>query len=315
MDILSIIIINWNSSQYLKNCIDSIYYHNHNHDISIVVLDNASFDGSKEIVESYPGNIRFIQLIENVGFAKANNIGFSNVHSKYCLFLNPDTIIKQDVFKAFIDIAENESNVGAIGCQLLNENGTIQNSSIQPFPTIVNQMVNCNFVVNHSKLIKIQRNKLCTPVEVDIISGACFFVVSDVFKRVGAFSTDYFMYGEDLDLCYKIKKEGYKILFTNSFSIIHFGGKSSNKRSMYYASVLLRESVYILLKKFKGLTYCTGYRIGIAVSALFRCLLILPILMVDSKDFKYIFEKWFRIFRWAFGFEKWVKQLTYPNKI
>lgn len=311
---LYIVIVNWNSSNYLKTCLESIYRYVLAHDIGVIVLDNASYDGSEEIVKSYPQNFQFIQLEENVGFARANNIGFNKTHSKYCLFLNPDTVVKQDIFEKFFEIADCDSSIGALGCQLLNEDKTLQTSSIQPFPTIINQIVNSNFFVNRSSCFKMQRSALKTPVDVDMISGACLFVVSEVFSKVGMFSTDYFMYGEDLDLCYKIKKEGYRILFTNTARVTHLGGKSSRKRSTYYGSVLMRDSIYHFLKKFQGPAYAAGYRIGIAVSAFFRCLVLFPVLTVKWRAFKYIFEKWFRMLRWALGLETWVKHLSHDKK-
>lgn len=310
---ISIVIVNWNSSKYLKNCLDSIHSYTLNYDIEIIVLDNASYDGSDEVVASYPQNIKFIQLEKNVGFAKANNIGFANTCSEYCLFLNPDTIIKQNVFQVLVDVAENNAKIGAIGCQLLNEDDSLQTSSIQSFPTITNQFINSNFIVNRSKLYKIQESMLGAPLEVDMISGACMFVVSDIFRKVGMFSTDYFMYGEDLDLCYKIKREGYRILFTNKVCVTHFGGKCSSKRSTYYGSVLMRESVYLFMKKFNGRFYSIGYRMGIAVSSFFRCIIILPALALRWRNYKYVFEKWFRIFRWSLGLETWVKKLSHSE--
>ena len=143
---LSIIIVNWNSSDYVRACLRSIYNETRGLDFEIIVVDNASFDGCESILkEEFPGVI-FIQSKENIGFGKANNLGFQHSSGRNLLFLNPDTEIVGHALNTMVRHLDALPAAGAAGCQLLNADRSIQTSCIQVFPTIINQLLDIDYL-------------------------------------------------------------------------------------------------------------------------------------------------------------------------
>lgn len=317
MKALSIIIINWNSVEYLKKCLQSIYCQNNNLDFEVIVVDNASYDGCDEFIRNEFPQVEFIQSKENVGFARANNLGYEYSSGRNLLFLNPDTEILDSAINKMYSYLESLTDVGAVGCKLLNTDLSVQTSCIQPFPTILNQALDVEYLK-----LKFPKLKLWgitplffndgNPEEVEVISGACIMTKRDVFEKIGMFSTDYFMYSEDVDLCYKIWQAGYKAYYINDAEIIHHGSGSSGKKQDNYFSILsMKESRMKFLKKTRSKFYANLYRLSIIIISLFRIILILSMLPInrylgkDFYDLRYSFKKWKKILRWSFGIERW----------
>src|SRR4030066_516351 len=143
---LSIIIVNWNSKEYLRKCIASILAATNAIEFEIVVIDNASFDGSGEMLKQCYPQVQFIQSEKNLGFSKANNEAFRVTHGQYVLFLNPDTEIVGTAIPIMLGYLQQMPNAGSVGCKLLNADKTVQTSCIQPFPTILNQFLDSEFL-------------------------------------------------------------------------------------------------------------------------------------------------------------------------
>ncbi len=211
---LSIIIVNWNSADYLKTCLNSLYVNNAGVVSEIIVIDNASFDKCHSIITNeFPG-VHFIQSHQNLGFAKANNLGAEQAHGDFLLFLNPDTEILGNAISEMLSAIRKLPLAGVIGCKLLNTDMTLQNSCIQPFPTILNQSLDSDILLRRFPGFSIWGpvphllNQL-GPSEVQAISGACMMIRKEIFTEIGGFSTDYFMYTEDIDLCYRVRSAGY----------------------------------------------------------------------------------------------------------
>src|SRR5271165_5655937 len=136
---LSIIIVNWKSVDFLRGCLASIFSPGSSLSLEVVVVDNASYDGCEEMLSREFPQVRFIQSRENIGFARACNLGFRNSTGRVVLFLNPDTKVLGNALSSMVDGLESQSHAGAIGCKLLNGDGSLQTSCIQSFPTILNQ--------------------------------------------------------------------------------------------------------------------------------------------------------------------------------
>lgn len=315
---LSIIIVNWHSAQYMSKCLDSIYKNTLNLRYEIVVVDNASHDGCEKMLErKFPASV-FIQSNQNVGFARANNLGARHAKGNYLLFLNPDTeVIGTAVDRMFSNL-QRLKNGGAIGCKLLNSDLTIQTSCIQPFPNVLNQILDVERIKQLFPTLSIWGMrplyvKNNSPAEVEVLSGACIMVRKDIFEMVGGFSDDYFMYSEDIDLCFKIKDAGLKVYFIGDAEIIHHGGGSSKRRDENCFNALqMRESVYKFIKKTQGTAKASTYKTAIMLVSLLRIatmLSIIPFLMSFGRKNKVntSLSKWYRIFRWAIGLEPWVK--------
>ena len=213
LPLVSVIIVNWNSKAFLRKCLDKLFSNEEKVLFEVIVIDNASNDGTSEMVEKEFPDVRFFQLSENLGFAGANNLASKKAQGQVLLFLNPDTEPSPGTLGILAEIVIKEKEAGAAGCLLLNSDGSVQLSSLMPFPTITNEILDNEFLIKLFKnsdfwgVSSFSKQKIeMTPVKV--ISGACLAVKKDDFDTIGGFSEDYFMYSEDVDLCFRLHKLG-----------------------------------------------------------------------------------------------------------
>jgi GT2 family glycosyltransferase len=315
---LSLIIVNWNSKEYLRKCIESILTATYDIEYEIVVIDTASFDGCEEMLrESYP-HVRFIQSDKNLGFAKANNLAFQASRGDSLLFLNPDTEPMASAIGTMHHFLMTLPSAGALGCKLLNTDRTLQTSCIRSFPTILNQVLDAEALRR-----RFPRSRLWgmaplfngdeTPSEVEAISGACLMIHRSVFAKVGMFSTDYFMYSEDIDLCFKIRMSGWKNYYVPSAVVVHHGGGSTAQSKVNtFSSVMMLESRWRFFRKTRSVWYCMLYRLAMLSVSISRIGLVLCLrpahgLFAKGITAKPVLEKWTARLRWALGGEDWVK--------
>jgi N-acetylglucosaminyl-diphospho-decaprenol L-rhamnosyltransferase len=311
---LSIIIVNWNSKDYLSRCIASILKNTSGISYEIVVIDSGSFDSCGEMLQKYFPSVRFIQSDANLGFARANNRAVQDSDGECILFLNPDTELIESAINTMYHQLNTLPDAGIIGAKLLNSDGTIQTSCIQPIPTILNQLIDSEFLrARWPKSVLWGMAPLyetaTTPQEVEVISGACLMLKRSVFELSGGFCEDYFMYGEDIELSYRVRSGGFKNYYVPEAMVTHFGGTSTAKQPASQSSVIMmRESVWRFLKKTRGRVYGTGYRMGMFVSAIGRMMFLAVILLMkvkdrDSSGFKISFNKWWRIMLWSLNLQ------------
>jgi GT2 family glycosyltransferase len=270
MDV-SIIIVNWNSIDYLRECVASIYERTLS-SFEIIVVDNASPAGDAARLELEFSNISLIQSKENLGFAGANNLGFKSSSGKYILFLNPDTKLVSPAIDQMVQALERVHDGGILGCKLLNEDLSVQTSCIQTYPTIQNQLLDSDWLRlrwpnsemwgTAPLLLNCEK-----PAKVEVISGACMLVRREVFEQVGQFTEDYFMYAEDLDLCYKIQRAGYSNYYLGAGTVVHYGGKSSN---FEWATQMKWKSIVRFCDKHHGHLYALVFRLAMAFAAVIR---------------------------------------------
>ena len=269
---LSIIIVNWNSTAYARECIASIYEHTRGIPFEVIVVDNASpSDGVDALKEEFP-DITLIKSAQNLGFARANNLGARKAKGEFLLFLNPDTKLIQPALEVMVEALRSRPDAGALGCRLLNADLSTQTSCIQTFPTILNQALDADALRNrwpNSALWGTAplASAAAEPVPVEVISGACLLMRRDVFFKVGMFSEDYFMYAEDLDLCRKTVRAGYRNYHAGSARLIHYGGGSSAPEA---ATVMKWRSILHYCEKHRGKAYAFLFRLVMAVAALVR---------------------------------------------
>ena len=271
---LSIICVNWNSLGYLQECIPSIYEWTGDLTFEVIVVDNASPQGDVEsLQEQFPG-IKLIKSKKNLGFAGANNLGFKHSYGNNVLFLNPDTKLRSPAISMMNRQMGSLPNPGIVGCRLLNADLSVQTSSILKFPRIWNAILQ----VEYLRLRWPERWGIGPlfstdpkPVEVEAISGACMLVGRDVFEKVGMFSEDYFMYSEDVDLCYKTAHAGFKNYYIGQASIVHYGGKSSVPERQ---NVMKTTAELLFCQKNYGSAYALMFRIMLALNAMVRLALL-----------------------------------------
>jgi len=236
---ISIIIVNYNVKDLVDNCISSVYKASSGkYAIEIFFVDNYSVDGSFEFISSKYPDVICIKNSQNLGFSKANNIALKKAKGNYILILNPDTVLEEGTFDKIINFIESNENVGAVTSKLILGNGELDKACKRSFPTLsaaFPRIVGLSALFPNSKvfgkynLTYLDENKTH---EVDSICGAFMFIPKKVLDETGCFDEDYFMYGEDIDLCYRIKKEGYKILNIPSIASIHLG-QTDNLREFF----------------------------------------------------------------------------------
>ena len=228
---LAIIIVNWNSKDYVARCVESIARCTLDINHEIVVIDSGSFDGCGELLGRIAPSARFIQNADNVGFAAANNIAARTSRSEWLLFLNPDTEVSPDAIQQLLDASRSLENAGILGTRLLNTDGTLQTSCVMPFPSLFGLLLNSDYMLRIAPNLHPFQSALSfassrEPTTVDAISGACMLVRRSVFEQIGEFSEDYFMYCEDIDLCRAAVRHGYRNYYVPSAYIVHHGGGS-----------------------------------------------------------------------------------------
>jgi N-acetylglucosaminyl-diphospho-decaprenol L-rhamnosyltransferase len=273
---VSIIYVNWNSEDYIEESIDSIYKHTDGLQFEIIVVDNASPLGNVDILKEHFPQITLIKSSANLGFAGANNLGFKSSSGEHILFLNPDTKLMNPAINVMVRHLRELPDAGIIGCKLLNSDLSLQTSSIQTFPTILNQVLDTNFLRDrwpHNPLWGIgplyAESK--EPAKVEVVSGACLMIKRAAFERVSMFSEEYFMYAEDLDLCYKVAHAGYTIYYAGEGTVIHYGGKSSEPES---ATRMKWTAIPRFCDKNRGRFYGLAFRVVLAIAAMCRLVVI-----------------------------------------
>jgi GT2 family glycosyltransferase len=242
-----------------------------------------------------------------VGFGRANNIGFEPVTGEAVLFLNPDTEIKKGAVADLLDTLEQLPEAGMIGPRLIDASGRLQTNCVQALPTPLNQALDSEFMRRVLPDLSIWGTSLAfssrTAVEVEAISGACILMRSAIFRKVGGFSPEYFMYGEDMDLCAKVRACGWKIVHVPFAEVMHHGGGSSAGSVDDLSSIVMRESVFRFIRKHQGRFAAFRYRVFIAISAVIRIGVLaaastLPAVLRRGSSRRSL-QKWVGILRWS----------------
>ena len=268
---LSIIIVNYNVKEFLQNLIYSIERAVEKITYEIIVVDNASSDGSIEMLKEKFPDVKLFANEKNIGFGAANNIGFENAKGKYFLIINPDVIVKEDTFLKMIEFMEANKDVGMAGCKVLNPDGTLQLACRRSFPgpwTSFTKVTGLSRLFPKSKLFAkynltyLDENK---SYEVDAISGSFMFMRREVYEKIGGFDTQFFMYGEDLDLCYRTQKAGYKVFYFPETEIIHYKGEST-KRSGIDETKKFYEAMQLFVKKHLSSSIFVGVILQMAIT-------------------------------------------------
>ena len=318
---LSIIIVNWRSVEFLQKCLHTIYTTTRGVEFEVIVVDNASFDGAAEMSSRVFPQVRFVQGQKNIGFAKANNLGFRYSAGENLLLLNPDTEIVRDAIPAMLSVLRSNSDAGIVGCKLLNSDGSIQMSCVQRFPSILNQAVDADYFRAKFPRLAIWGTQALTesggaPAPVEVISGACLMIRRGIYEKLDGLSSDYFMYAEDVDLCYRAAQLGWKAYYTGQAEVIHHGGRSSDSVTRNnFAAILMRESLVKYMKNTRGNLYAFAYKVTTGMAALFRWLFLSSVSLIlpgrkKSQALSLSRAKWGKIFRWAIGLEGWAKDLV-----
>lgn len=233
---LSIVIVNFNTKKLTTDAIHSVYQSKTNYSFEILLVDNNSSDGSVEAIRQEFPQVICIENKENVGFSKANNQAIKNAKGRYILLLNSDTIIHEETIQVMIDFMEAHPLVGASGCKVVLPDGSLDKACRRGFPSPAASFYHFSGLAkifpnsasfNQYQLGHLDPNK---DYPVDCLVGAFMLLRSEVIEQVGLLDEEFFMYGEDIDWCYRIKEAFWDIRYYPYTSIIHYKGASSHRK-------------------------------------------------------------------------------------
>lgn len=276
---LSVVIVNYQTFEMTKNTINSILEHSYPFSYEIIVVDNASSDDSlSRLQEYFKDKVKFIASSENNGFAAGNNQALRQVNSDYVLLLNSDTIVWENTLENIYAYMENHEDVGACGCRVRLEDCQLDKACKRSFPNVKNSFFRLFHIPTNSKDDNYNLTDLADDgiYEIDCLTGAFMFMRKSALDEVGLLDETFFMYGEDIDLCYRIKQGGWKIVYYGESSITHLKGASSKKQKNKLIYEFYR-AMYIYYKKHHAkesffLTNIVVY-IGIAVLCILKLFL------------------------------------------
>ena len=252
---LSIVIVSWNVRDLLRNCLRSIDAGRGDLRLEVIVVDAASHDGSPAMVGEHFPWVKLIARSDNVGFPRGNNIGLAEALGRYLLLLNPDTEIIGNALTKLLNFLDSQPNVGVVGPQLLNSDGTVQ-SSRRRFPTLATGLLESTWlesiapraILDHYYAADLPDDQTA---EVDWLMGACLLIRREIYEAVGGMDEDYFMYSEELDYCRRIKEAGWRVVYLPDAQVVHHAGKSS-EQAVAARHVAFQRAKLRYFRKFHG---------------------------------------------------------------
>ena len=248
---LSIVILNYQTFELTKNTINSIFEYEYPFSYEVLLVDNASGDDSLSRLKDYfKDNVIFIESSENNGFAAGNNQALKIAKGKYQLLLNSDTIVWENTLESIYYYMEKHTDVGATGCRVLLENGDLDKACKRSFPNVKNSFFRLFHIPTKSKDDNYNLDSLPDDgvYEIDCLTGAFMFIRKEALDEVGFLDETFFMYGEDIDLCFRIKQAGWKIVYYGKSKITHLKGASSKKQKSKLIYEFYR-AMYVYYKK------------------------------------------------------------------
>lgn len=269
---LSVIIVNWNTLELLRACLASMRDYVEHPECEIIVVDNASRDGSPDMVESEFPAVRLLRMTDNLGFSRGNNAGIRQAHGQYILLLNSDTEVRGDALWKMCDRMDEDVRIGALGARLLNPDDTVQ-LSCRSFPSYRTALFNRKSLLTrlfpnnrYSQQYLMSGSSHTDTAEVDWVIGACLMTRRETLVDVGLLDEEFFMYAEDVDWCYRMQQAGWKVVYFPEAEVMHHYEKSAGKapfrmsferhRSMwrFYKKHYSRDIVLVDLATILGIT-------------------------------------------------------------
>ncbi len=317
---VSILIVNWNSKDLLSECLLSIRRTCSDLPVQIIVVDGGSFDGCAEMLASEFPEVEFIQSKDNIGFGRANNLGLTRVTGEAVLVLNPDTELQPGALQTLLKELRRRPDAGIVSPRLLNTDRTLQ-SSVHALPRPVRQALDSEILrrVLSPYSLWAPPSDFAPPetVAVEAVAGTCMLMWTKTFRDVGAFTPDYFMYAEDMDLCFKVLRAGYRIYHVPAAEVVHHGGASSSTQGSTFSAVMIREALNAYMILNHGRHHARAYRLATGGSALMRLMILAPGALssdrVRRQERKAALARWWSVLSWSCGQQKWTKRYAVPR--
>lgn len=272
---LSVVIVSWNVKEQLKACLQSLYAHTQQVSFDVFVVDNASQDGSPEMIEAEFPKVQLLRNEMNVGFAGANNQAITLSKGRYVLLLNPDTFLHDDALSRMVSFLDHHLGIGVLGCKLLTTEGKIDLHCARGFPTLLGdlfELTKLSYWFPHSRVFG---GYLMTywdhgdNREVDALSGACLMFRRTAMEQIGLLDENFFLYGEDVDFCYRFKKTGWKVFYYSEAKIVHLGSQSTQQLKEEMGLERFR-SRYKFFRKHRGQVYAWTYKALVFLMAIIK---------------------------------------------
>lgn len=249
---LSIIIVNWNTREMLRDCLHSVFDTLGDLAAEVILVDNASTDGSAQMVAQEFAQVQLVVNSQNLGFARANNKGMARAKGQFVLLLNTDTLVRGDVLQAMVGYMQAHPAVGILGPRVLNRDGTVQHSATG-YPTLgrlVLQTLGLDRfqMFDHYQMAHWRRD---APREIEVISGCCLMARAAALPQIGLLDSDFFFFGEETDWCRRFARAGWQVMFAPVGEIVHFGG-GSVRRLHHKRDVMLTKAMVQLHRKHGG---------------------------------------------------------------
>jgi N-acetylglucosaminyl-diphospho-decaprenol L-rhamnosyltransferase len=275
---VSVCIVNWNTRELLRRCLLSIRKHTAGVQVQVIVVDNASADGSADMVKQGFPEVHLIASLDNHGFARGSNLAAQAATGSCVLYLNPDTELATNAILGMWAYLVQFPGCGAVGCRLLNSDGSIQSTCASDFPSPRNELSSLLFLDRlfpHSKAFSSRELSYwdhANSCDVECLSGACLMLPTLLARRLAGFDENLFMYGEDLDLCCRIRKHGLALHYLAEEVIYHHEGAASKKKGHGFAPLRQRAANFYFLQKNFGAWPAQGYRAAVLLGASARLL-------------------------------------------
>ncbi|MBR5325877.1 MAG: glycosyltransferase family 2 protein [Prevotella sp.] len=258
---LSIVIVSYNVRTYLEQCLQSVQKALEGIEGEVFVVDNRSEDDSVAVVRTdYPW-VRLIESPENVGFARANNIAIRQSEAEYVLLLNPDTVVEEDTLRQSLAFMDAHPEAGGAGVMMHNADGTLAPESRRAIPT---PWVSCLKMLGFTKRYYMSHLPWDQPSQIEVISGAFCLLRKKALDEIGLLDETFFMYGEDIDLSYRLLKGGWQNWYL-PYSIIHFKGKSTQKSDYRYVHIFYQAMLIFFRKHYGHLSFFYTMPVKIAI--------------------------------------------------
>ena len=266
---LSVVIVSYNVRDYLENCLQSVSRALEGIEGEVFVVDNHSDDDSVEAVRSQYPWVRLIENQENMGFSRANNIAIREARGEYVLLLNPDTIVEEATLREVLRFMEEHPKAGGAGVMMHNADGSLAPESRRALPT---PWVSCLKMLGFTKRYYMSHLPWDQPGRIEVISGAFCFLRKKALDEVGLLDEDFFMYGEDIDLSYRLMKGGWENWYL-PFPITHFKGKSTQKSDYRYVHIFYKAMLIFFRKHYSHLSLF--YALPVKMAIYFRAAIAL----------------------------------------
>ena len=258
---LSVIIVNYNVRPYLTACLDSVQRALEGIESEVFVVDNHSDDDSVEVVSRDYAWVHLINNRDNLGFSKANNIAIRQAQGEYILLLNPDTVVAEDTLKGVIDFMDQHPKAGGAGVRMHNADGTLAPDSRRAIPT---PFVAARKMLGFTKRYYMSYLSWDAPAQIEVVSGAFMLLRHKAIYEVGMLDEDFFMYGEDIDLSYRLLQGGWQNWYL-PYDIVHYKGQSTSKSDFRYVHVFYQAMLIFFHKHYSHLSFFFSLPVKVAI--------------------------------------------------